>query len=136
MCARKKQRKPWTVQEVRTLEQHSHEGIGNLKKLLPGRSEHAIKHTASRYGISLVRRWHCPMCNKETLKPLRPSTGWCEKCSKRYVIERNQERTRELKMKNLGIDPQAAEIADLERQLDATYQENSRLKRGLEGGRT
>ena len=39
-------------------------------------------------------------------------------------------------MKNLGIDPQAAEIADLERQLDATYQENSRLKRDLEGGRT
>ena len=54
MCARKKKRKPWTVQEVRTLEQHAHEGIGNLKKLLPGRSEHAIKHTASRYGISLV----------------------------------------------------------------------------------
>lgn len=51
MCARKKKRKPWTVQEVRTLEQHAHEGIGNLKKLLPVEASmpSSTRHRATEY---------------------------------------------------------------------------------------
>ena len=132
MSARKKQsRKPWTREEVRILEQHAHEGAAALKKMLPGRSEKAIRRAAERYGISIVRRWHCPLCNKYVYRPLRPSTGWCDACSKRETIARNQQITRELKLKNLGVDGASETMSELDRQLDATYQENSRLRRSL-----
>lgn len=132
MSARRKQtRKPWTSTEVGILEQHAHEGASALKKLLPGRSEKAIRRAAERYGISLVRRWHCPLCNQYVYRPLKPSTGWCDACSKRETIVRNQQITRELKLKNLGVDGAAETMSELERQLDATYQENSRLRRSL-----
>lgn len=128
---RKAVRNPWTTTELQTLENHAGDGIEELAKLLPKRSEPSIKKAASRYGISIARRWFCPMCNKYVFAPLKPSTGWCRECSKKRTIEENQRVNRELRMRNLGIDPAEQRVSELDKQINTLHQDNSRLRKNM-----
>ena len=143
----KQKRSPWTTAELTLLENHANEGIDALSKLLPKHSMHSIRSTASRNGISIARRWYCPMCNREVYVPLKPSTGWCRECSKKRTLDENQRVNRELRLRNLGIETEEQRIADLDKQINTLYQDNSRLRsvlshpyrrtvRTMEGGRT
>lgn len=67
--------------ELRYLADHRYEGAPNIARALH-RSKSAVEHQASRYGISLRRRWECPACGAAVFSPLHPVTGWCAACSK------------------------------------------------------
>lgn len=130
MARRKKaQRSPWTTAELALLENHANEGIDALSKLLPKHSKQSIRTIASRNGISIARRWYCPMCNREVFTPLKPSTGWCRECSKKRTLDENQRVNRELRLRNLGIDSGEKRIAELDKQINTLYQDNSRLRK-------
>lgn len=128
---RKQGRIPWTTAELKTLEDHACDGIEALSKLLPKRSESSIRKAASRYGVSIARRWYCPMCNREVTTPLKPSTGWCRECSKKRTIEENQRVNRELRMRNLGINPSEQRVSELDKQINTLHQDNSRLRKNM-----
>lgn len=128
---RKEHRAPWTTAELKALEDHACDGIEALSKLLPKRSESSIRKAASRYGISIARRWYCPMCNREVYVPLKPSTGWCRECSKKRTLDENQRVNRELRLRNLGIDSDEPRMAELDKQINTLYQDNSRLRKNM-----
>lgn len=73
--------KPWTVKEIRYLENHAGDGASEVAKAL-GKTVNAVKLQASKYGLSLRRRWLCPKCGRETFKPLSNRTGWCVSCTR------------------------------------------------------
>ena len=125
----KQKRSPWTTAELTLLENHANEGIDALSKLLPKHSMQSIRSTASRNGITIARRWYCPMCNREVYVPLKPSTGWCRECSKKRTLDENQRVNRELRLRNLGIETEEQRIADLDKQINTLYQDNSRLRK-------
>lgn len=80
---------PWSMGEVRYLEQHQREGAEAIARAL-GRSIPSVKWQAHSYGISLRVRWMCPLCGHEVFKPLNDRTGWCATCTKaarREVLE-------------------------------------------------
>lgn len=134
MPRRKKRikRVPWTTAEIRTLEEHASEGMVEVKRLLPNRSESSIRTTASRYDISLARRWFCPMCNRTVYEPLKPSTGWCRECSKKHTLERNQMEARAIRMLSLGHSPSADAVAELDKQINTAHQENGRIRKNMQ----
>lgn len=73
--------KSWTVKEIRYLEEHAGDGAEAVADAL-GKTVSAVKVQASKYGLSLRRRWLCPKCGRETFKPLSNRTGWCVSCTR------------------------------------------------------
>ena len=47
-----------------------------------GKTARAVEVQASKYGLSLRRRWICPRCGRQTFKPLSSRTGWCVSCTR------------------------------------------------------
>lgn len=85
----------WTTYKLRYLEEHANEGAEAIAEAL-GCSRTAVEVQASRYGISLRKRWRCPRCGMVTFRPLSTVTGWCANCTKEARRERIAEEVREL----------------------------------------
>lgn len=77
----------WTTREIGYLEEHAGEGAEAVAEAL-GRTVQSVKNQASRYGISLRKRWQCTRCGAITHKPLSAVTGWCSICTKEQRRER------------------------------------------------
>lgn len=86
----------WTTEEIRYLEEHAHEGTVAVGKAL-GRSPGSVQIQASRYGVSMQRRWQCPRCGAVVGSPLSTRTGWCKACTKAERSDRIEEEVRELR---------------------------------------
>ena len=71
----------WTSSEVRYLEEHAGDGAVTIAEAL-GKTVRAVEVQASKYGLSLRRRWICPRCGRQTFKPLSSRTGWCVSCTR------------------------------------------------------
>ena len=100
----------WTTAEIRYLEDHAHEGAEAVAEAL-GRSVGSVRVQASRYGVSLSRRWRCPRCGAVTRRPPSPVTGWCENCTKEERRRRIEDEVRELE-----AEAERAERENRERQ--------------------
>ena len=102
----------WSTRELRYLEEHAGDGAASIAQAL-GRSERSVRSQATRYGVSLRRRWLCPNCGHVTYRPLSTVTGWCHVCT----MDARRERI-------------AAEVADMEEELrreQAAKRERQRL---------
>lgn len=71
----------WTTKDLAYLEEHAAEGALAVAIAL-NRSVSSVKHQASRYGISLRRRWLCRRCGCVTFSAPSPKTGWCVSCTR------------------------------------------------------
>ena len=71
----------WTSSEVRYLEEHAGDGAVAIAEAL-GKTVRAVEVQASKYGLSLRRRWICPRCGRQTFKPRSSRTGWCVSCTR------------------------------------------------------
>ena len=96
----------WTTKEIEYVCAHATDGAQAIAQVL-GRSEKAVVNIASKYGVSLRRRYFCPSCSRYVLTPLSPKTGWCRVCSIREsrdnAARKNCEIRRELKREQLRV---------------------------------
>lgn len=117
----------WKEHEEDYLRKHAADGAQEIAKAL-GRTIPSVKTQASRLGISLCKRWHCPKCGRYTYKPLTKWSGWCRKCS----IEESADTAA---MKNNSIRREVAEekeaIKNEERRRQMIYSDTDRQKREL-----
>lgn len=113
--------KRWTSAEIAYMREHGREGAQAVADAL-GRSVASVSVQASRYGITLRRRWLCTNCGEWTYKPLDGRTGWCATCAKargRQRIERDIEQIR----------AELAREAEETRARQAAYAKKSRLRK-------
>ena len=117
----------WKDSEETYLTEHAGDGAEAIAKAL-GRSVSSVQTHASRMGLSLVVRYHCPRCGRVTYKPLSKRSGWCRRCS----IEESADTAA---LKNRQIRKEIAEeekkIRDSERRRQAIYTDSDREKRRL-----
>lgn len=117
----------WRVHEEAYLRDHAGEGAQAIADAL-GRTVQSVKTHASRMGVSLYRRWHCPRCGRWTYTPLSKWSGWCRKCS----IDESADTAA---MKNRQIRREVAEerrlIEEAERRRQAIYSDTDRQKNEL-----
>lgn len=109
----------WSTSEVEYLASHAGDGAASVASAL-NRSVQAVKVQASRYGISLRRRWHCPRCGNTTFTPLSPKTGWCSACAKE---EQAIETARQIAL----MERDSERDAEATRRRQAAYSKKSRL---------
>lgn len=114
--------KPWTSKEIAYLEEHACDGAEAIAEEL-GRSVSSVEVQASRYGLSLRRRWMCPKCGAQTFSPLSKRTGWCRNCTKEKRAEELAEQVRDMEEEVRREDK-----ANRERQ--RLYSRKYRAKRG------
>lgn len=113
----------WTMRELEYLRDHADDGASVVARRL-NRTIRSVYDQASRYGISLRRRWACPRCGSRVTRPLDPRTGWCRACSMEVRRRELEERTREME--------EEAEREEAERKArQALYARRSRIKRRL-----
>ena len=117
----------WKAHEESYLQEHAGDGAQAIADAL-GRSIQSVKSHASRMGVSLCVRWHCPKCGKYTYKPLTKWSGWCRRCS----IEESADTAA---MKNRKIRREVAEekeaIKAEERRRQMIYSDTDRQKKEL-----
>ena len=113
--------KRWTSRDIRYLEEHAHEGAAAIATAL-GRSTESVKWQASRYGISLRKKWHCPRCGQWVHKPLSGRTGWCAACTKAQRRTQLEEEVRELR-------EEVRREREEDRKRQALYSQKNRLKK-------
>ncbi|MBR0403795.1 MAG: hypothetical protein IJI68_01025 [Eggerthellaceae bacterium] len=117
----------WTQAEEDYLRSHAGSGAAAIAEAL-GRTVASVKVHASRMGVSLVVRYHCPRCGRNTYRPLTKWTGWCRSCS----IE---ESAGKAALKNRQIRREIAEeevrIREAERRRQAIYSDTDREKKKL-----
>lgn len=124
----------WTETEEAYLRDHAGDGAQAVADAL-GRTVSGVKTHASRMGVSLYKRWHCPKCGRYTYKPLSKWSGWCRKCS----IEESGD-TAALKNKQIRkeVEEERGRIREAEQRRQAIYSDTDRQKkelRRLRGGR-
>ena len=117
----------WSQSEEDYLTAHAGDGAAAIAEAL-GRTVSSVKTHASRMGLSLVIRYHCPRCGKYTYRPLTKWTGWCRSCS----IEESAD-TAALKNKQIRreIAEEEVRIKGAERRRQAIYSDTDRAKRKL-----
>ena len=115
------QMKRWTSRDIHYLEEHAHEGAKEIATAL-GRSAESVKWQASRYGISLRKRWYCPKCGHWSHKPLSMKTGWCAVCTKESRRATLEEEVREMR-------EEARREREEDRRRQALYAQKNRLKK-------
>lgn len=117
----------WRPHEEAYLQEHAGDGAQAIAESL-GRTVKSVQVHASRMGVSLYRRWHCPNCGRYTYKPLSRWSGWCRRCS----IEASADTAA---MKNKRIRQEVAEekeaIRKEERRRQMIYSDTDRQKREL-----
>lgn len=111
----------WTTEEIACLEEHACEGADAVARAL-GRSVSSVKAQASRFGISLARRWTCPKCGSTTRRPLSASTGWCAACMREAARDRVADEVHE--MEREAMREEAAR-----RETQALYSRRYRLRK-------
>lgn len=117
----------WMEHEEAYLRQHAGDGAQAIADAL-GRTVPSVKTHASRMGVSLYKRWHCPKCGHYTFTPLSKWSGWCRKCS----IDESADTAA---LKNKQIRREVAEerrrIREAEQRRQAIYSDTDRQKREL-----
>ncbi len=117
----------WKAHEEAYLREHAGDGAREIADAL-GRTVPSVKTHASRLGVSLYRRWHCPRCGHWTFTPLSKWSGWCRKCS----IDESADTAA---LKNKQIRREVAEerrrIREAEQRRQAIYSDTDRQKRKL-----
>ena len=117
----------WKAHEEAYLQEHAGDGAKAIADAL-GRTVPSVKTHASRMGVSLYRRWHCPKCGHWTYAPLTKWSGWCRKCS----IDESADTAA---LKNKRIRQQVAEerrrIKEAELRRQAIYSDTDRQKNVL-----
>ena len=87
-------------------------------------SQHSIaKRNINRAPLVLPDVQPGSVCTPEAID------GWCRECSKKRTLDENQRVNRELRLRNLGIETEEQRIADLDKQINTLYQDNSRLRK-------
>lgn len=121
------QQRQWTTREVQYLHENANEGAESIAKAL-NRSVRSVECCASRYGVSLRKRWICPKCGHPTFSPLSPRYGWCRTCS----IEQSQAKAQEKgKAIRAEILEEEARLLRATRARQAVYSKNDRKKKKL-----
>lgn len=117
----------WSEADESYLADHAGDGAEAIAKAL-GRTVSSVQTHASRMGVSLVVRYHCPRCGRYTYRPLTKWSGWCRRCS----IEESAD-TAALKNKQIRkeIKAEEAAIRESERRRQAIYSDTDREKRKL-----
>ena len=117
----------WMDHEEAYLQNHAGDGAQAIADAL-GRTVPSVKTHASRMGISLYKRWHCPNCGHYTYTPLSKWSGWCRKCS----IDESADTAA---LKNKQIRKEVAEerrrIREAEQRRQAIYSDTDRQKKEL-----
>lgn len=109
------------------MEVHRADGAEKIARKL-GRSVHSVETQASKYGISLRKRYHCPKCGFHSFVPLSASTGWCRSCTLRASREKAESVNRELR-KELAEEQRRIEEAEQKRQ--KIYADSDRKRKKL-----
>jgi len=117
----------WKAKEEEYLVAHAADGADSVAAAL-GRSVASVKVHASRMGVSLAVRHHCPRCGRWSYTPLSVRTGWCRKCSVEASADSAAERNREM-WEEVAREREAVEREEKRRQ--ALYADTARKKREL-----
>lgn len=117
----------WRRYEDEYLEKHAGDGAKAIADSL-GRTVPSVKSHASRMGISLYRRWHCPKCGRFTYRPLTEWSGWCRRCSIEASADTAAVKNREIR-KEVQLEKEA--IRKEERRRQMIYSDTNRQKNEL-----
>ncbi len=117
----------WRPWEIEYLHAHAHEGAKRISDRL-NRSPHSVEVQASRYGLTLRKRWFCPQCGKQVYSPLSPVTGWCRECSIRESKDKAAIKNREV---NKELREEERRIQEAKRARQAIYADTARKKEKL-----
>lgn len=117
----------WKAHEETYLQEHAGDGAQAIAEAL-GRSVGSVQVHASRMGVSLFKRWHCPNCGKYTYKPLTKWSGWCRKCSIEASADTAAMKNRRIRQE---IDEEMAAIRKEERRRQMLYSDTDRQKKEL-----
>ena len=117
----------WKDAEETYLAEHAGDGAEAIAAKL-GRSVRSIQCKASVMGISLVVRFRCPRCGKDTFKPLSKSTGWCRKCSIDESADTAALKNRRIRRE---IREEEMRIKESERRRQAIYSDTNRKSNEL-----
>lgn len=117
----------WTTSEISYLHDHGSDGAESIAREL-GRSVHAVKAQAKRYGVSLRKSWFCPKCGKEVYKPLSSRTGWCALCSTIKSKEKAEAKRDQL-MREIQIEEQ--KVREVEKERQRVYNDNAKKAKKL-----
>ena len=117
----------WKKAEETYLTEHAGDGAEAIAKAL-GRSVSSVKTHASRMGLSLVIRYHCPRCGKYTYTPLTKWSGWCRTCSVRESADTAALKNRRIR-KEIAEERSSLEQAKRRRQM--IYTDTERKKKEL-----
>jgi len=117
----------WRRYEEEYLERHAGDGSVAIAEHL-GRTVSSVKSHASRMGISLCKRWHCPKCGRYTFKPLTEWSGWCRRCSIEASADTAAMKNREIRRE---VEREKAAIREEERRRQMLYSDTNRQKNEL-----
>lgn len=117
----------WKAAEEAYLVEHAGDGAQAIADAL-GRSVSSVQTHASRLGVSLVVRYHCPRCGRYTYKPLSKRSGWCRRCSIEESADKAALKNRQIRKE---IAEEKAKIRKSERRRQAIYSDTDREKRIL-----
>ncbi len=117
----------WKKAEETYLAEHAGDGAEAIAEKL-GRSVSSVQTHASRMGISLVIRYHCPRCGKYTYTPLAKWSGWCRACSIRESADTAAVKNRQIR-KEIAEEKKA--IKEAERHRQTIYSDSDRKKKEL-----
>ena len=117
----------WKAHEETYLQEHAGDGAQAIAEAL-GRSVGSVQVHASRMGVSLFKRWHCPNCGKHNFKPLTKWSGWCRKCSIEASADTAAMKNRRIRQE---IDEEMAAIRKEERRRQMLYSDTDRQKKEL-----
>lgn len=117
----------WKRHEEDYLREHAGDGAQAIAEAL-GRTIPSVKTHASRMGVSLYRRWHCPNCGHYTYRPLSKWSGWCRKCSIEASADTAAEKNRRIRRE---VAEEKEAIRREERRRQMLYSDTDRQKRKL-----
>lgn len=112
----------WTTREIAYMEEHASEGAQAVAAAL-GRSAESVRQAASRYGVSLRVRWHCPRCGHVVYSPLSARTGWCEACTRASRLPALRRAVEDARA-------EAERVRAVEREAQRLYAAKSRARKG------
>lgn len=116
----------WKRAEVEFMFCHAADGAEYIAERL-GRSVHSVECRASRYGLSLRKRWFCPNCGQPSYSP--PSRqGWCQTCAVDLSREKAAEKNHAIRAE---IAAEKARIRAAKRERQRIYSMNDRRKNEL-----
>lgn len=117
----------WSRTEEEYLREHAGEGAKAVADAL-GRTVPSVQVKASRMGVTLFKRWHCPRCGRWVYAPLAKWSGWCRKCSIDESADTAAEKNRRIRR---DIEEERRLAKDAERRRQAIYSDTNRKKMEL-----